>query len=84
MIAIVKIQRRGDMIEVQIESALSGDENKMRLDSAPVLRVFEDRNEYVFVSMFVLDEQSAIKYLAQQSPIDITLRSPSFTEVVSL
>ena len=82
MIAIVKIQRRGDMIEAQIESPLSRNESGIRLDSAPVLQVFENHNEYVFVSMFVLDEQSTIEYLARQSPIDITLKSPSNTEVI--
>lgn len=84
MIAIVKIQRRGDMIEAQIESPLSNGEEPIGLDSDPVLQVFENRNEYVFVSMFVLDEQSAIKFLARQSPIQISLKSPSFTELLNL
>ena len=84
MIAIVKIQRRGDVIEAQIESPLSNGEEPIKLDSEAVLQVFENQNEYVFVSMFVLDEQSAIAYLARQSPIDITLKSPSITSVVSI
>lgn len=45
MIAIVKIQRRGDMIEAQIESPLSNGEEPIGLDSDPVLQVFENRNE---------------------------------------
>lgn len=84
MIAIVKIQRRGDMIEATIESHLATDGNKIPLDSDPVLQVFENQNSYVFVSMFVLDEQQALDYLARQSPMDITLKSPSFTEVVRI
>lgn len=72
------------MIEAQIESPLSNGEEPIGLDSDPVLQVFENRNEYVFVSMFVLDEQSAIKFLARQSPIQISLKSPSFTELLNL
>lgn len=84
MIAMVQIQRRGDMIEATILSPLSDGGAKILLDSDRVLQVFESEGSYVFVSMFVLDEDAAIRYLMQQSPIDITLKSPNITEVVSL
>lgn len=84
MIAMVQIHRCGDMIQATILSPLSDGGAKIPLDSDRVLQVFESKGSYVFVSLFVLDEDAAIKYLAQQSPIDITLKSPNITEVVSL
>ena len=84
MIVTVKIQRIGDKIEAQIESPRYNNDSGIPLDSIPVFQVFENNNEYVFISMFVLDEQEAIKYLVRKSPIDIFLKSPGHTEVISI
>lgn len=84
LIAAVKIQRRGAKVEAQIESPLSNGEEPIELDSSPVFYAFEDQGEYVLVSMSVLDEQSAIEFFARQSPIQITLKSPSATRIISL